>query len=231
MDRKLLAVIGFACASLLAQLPDSEHISVTGEATVQAMPDMATIQVQVYGKDMVLAKAKAVVDERSAAIIKLAESRGATGEDITASQIDLTPNIEWQETGFVDKGTSISREVTVVLRDLSRYGEFIQGLTEVPISQLVQVRMDTTRRDELRAAALADAIKSARAEAETVAAQFGARLGPVYSINDGGGERPWEIASNLMRVRQAAPPKESFVPGPISITARVQAVFRLKPGR
>ena len=207
--------------------PQTEYISVQGAAKLKAVPDMARITIDLKHVDMDLGPAKATVDERSKALIQLAKRTGIDTEDVSSTQIAIAPEYEG---GFARgrryKGTSVSRQITIVLRDLQKYNELVQGLVAIPITTLKQVEMDVTNRDDLEDQALREAIRNARNTASSIASELGVELGPVYSVST---PRSFYVAGAGGAAVDHA--QEAFEPGTIEISSEVSAVFRLKPNK
>ena len=232
---KLLAIalLFIASVSAAAEAPESEHISVASSASVEAVPDLATIEVTVACTDMDAAQAKDTVDQRSAKIISLAKSLAVDNADVTASQIALRPDYDWKSDEKTYKGTNVKREITIRLRDLSRYAELIQGLAEVPVTSIDETRMGSSKIRELQNQALSKAIEGAKAKAKKIAEQFGAKLGDVYSISESETDyfafHSGKISLMVDSISMRATP--TFEPGMITIDARIYAVFKLRTKR
>ena len=106
--------------SLLAgAVPEGPHITTSGNATIKATPDMATLNIQVSEKAKDAAQAKKQVDERVAKIFCLLKENGVTKEDIDAANIRTQPNCEYDKAErSVINGYTATRTVDVKIKNL-----------------------------------------------------------------------------------------------------------------
>lgn len=161
-------------------LPDAPHVVVQGEGLVSVAPDSATVSMVARHRSANAGDAKRVVDGAVAALL------------MVAPDFDVAPDGHHRLRPRPARGRGIrrqqpptahvaSREVKVRLGDLERLGAWMDaalaaGFTDVfDVSFSQQVRL----REHARVRAVADA----REKAGGLAAAFGGRLGPVYSIN------------------------------------------------
>ena len=114
------------------------HIVVKGFANKEFMPDLIRISAELKesGKSPVEAKQK--IDTRSAATIRLAGACGIEQEDLSATRFDVS-DYPWIAEGNEPPNYSVSRKVTLTLRDISNFERLIQGLTEIPVARIEEV--------------------------------------------------------------------------------------------
>jgi uncharacterized protein YggE len=113
------------------------------------------------------------------------------------------------------------------LRDLSRYGELVDGLFDAGVTDLGNVVMDHSDRQTLQQKARALAVGDAHDKAAGLAQSASVTLGPVYSISDQSatyGPRPM-----MMAARTAGASADSAAPeylgGKIEIGADVTVYY------
>ena len=165
-------------------LPDAPHIVSQGEGTAKAKPDQAKITVSAQYRNASAAAAKRSVDRAVDALLKAAPSFALTGEDITASDLSVSEDIDVDERDRpVSNGFVAERSVIVTLRAIDRLSEFLDAALEAGLTQVDGVTFESSREAALRRDARDRAITEAREKAEGLAVAFGRRLGPVYSIN------------------------------------------------
>jgi len=215
-------------SALAATFPDTEHIYVTGEGEVKVEPDIAEIDVTIGRLYDELRSAKSDVDTRTSDVVKLAIRLGVAKEDIRATQLHINPEYERDRDKRILQGYEVSRDITITLKDLTKYRELIQGLVDAGITEINDIAMSSTNIDALKAQALSKAIQVARKKAEVIAEQFNAEVSGVFSIS----EEPLKYSRQgdglsymLMAEKEEI---EAFVPGSISIRSNIFAVFRLK---
>ena len=200
------------------------HISVEGTATVDVPPDIARITVHLKCVDADASVAKATVDDRSRQTIRLATSLGIGDADIFATQLALGPETEIRfREPSINKGTFVKRDITITLRRMDKYNELIQGLVDVPVSELKKVDMDVTNRTQVEQQAQRMAIINALESAECIAEELGVTLGPVYRVN---------AVAKLYVMGAAAQERndgtDAFNPGTIAIQREVSVIYAIQ---
>jgi hypothetical protein len=205
---------------------DSALITVTGEGTVEAKPDMATISLGVTTEGATAAEAMAANSVQLGAVLEQLRASGIEDRDLQTSGLSLSPN--WQqpqgETTARIVGYLAMNQLTVRVRDLEALGSVLDrtiqdgantfnGLTfglADPVPAL----------NEARKRAVADAM----ARANLLSGAAGVALGPLVSITEGGG-RGGPVP--MFRMAAEAASAVPVAAGEISATASVTMVFEL----
>ena len=205
---------------------DTALITVTGEGTVEAKPDMATINLGVTTEGTTAAEAMAANSVQLGAVLEQLRAAGIEDRDLQTSGLSLSPN--WQQPqGEMNSrivGYLAMNQLTVRVRDLEALGGVLDrtiqdgantfnGLT-FGLADPVPVL------NEARKLAVADAM--ARAKLLTDAA--GLALGPVVAITEGGASIPMPMLRMADTEFSRAVPVAS---GEISTSASVTMVFEL----
>lgn len=206
----------------MPDIPDTPHISVRGTAEVRVPPDFATVICTIKCVHDDAAVAKDTADRRSQNLITTSKELGIATADVTSSQIAIAPDYTWSDGAKKYNGTSVSREISIVVRDLSKYSPLINLLADLPISALTKVTMDTSRRDETEQEVIRAAVEDARRSANTIAEQLGGKLGPAISIH--ASVRSFHIAGASREIDRGA---DAFEPGTIEISHELHATFKL----
>lgn len=219
--------------ALLAEgLPAERHIAVSGQAYVEAVPDIAIVHVSLEHLASSLLQAKNKVDEATAGAIKAASSLGIREEDIVASDIQASPQYDWTQNGQVYRGEQVSRTLSITLRKVDLYSKLVHTLVKAGITRINNIELDFSNREQLQNKALEKAIANTREKARVIAAAFGAKVGKVYKI----GEVPppavfmpqAERLQAMKAMDTAAEPSESLKVGRQRIYQDIQAVFYLE---
>jgi uncharacterized protein YggE len=205
---------------------DTARITVTGEGSVEAKPDMATINLGVTTEGTTAAEAMAANSVQLGAVLEQLRAAGIEDRDLQTSGLSLNPN--WQQPqGEMNPrivGYLAMNQLTVRVRDLESLGTVLDrsiqdgantfnGLTfglEDPVPVL----------NEARKLAVADAM--ARARLLTGAA--GLVLGPVVAITEGGASIPMPMFRMADAEFARAVPVAA---GEILTSASVTMVFEL----
>lgn len=222
-------------------LPDKPHIYVEGYAEIEVEPDLMVVTVSLLETNDELAVAKETVDERSRTLIQLARDIGIDGSDIATTSLGIRPAYEYLDDRRVDMGTSVYRQVTLTLRDLSRYPELMEALVAADISSLIETRLKVSNQGALTEEALARSLEDARQRAEELAASQDKRLGEVFSISEfaSRADETYRLYPSRRIVGQSsralgdvqafsAPSREPFEPGLMMAVARVYVVYILR---
>ena len=220
-----------APAGLADGMPTSPYIQVNGHGELQVAPDMAYISLTVDKTSMDAKAARADVEARTAKVIATVRKLGITDKDIDAPSVTVEPDYEWSN-GSVSSSSSVrklvgqhvSRSVTLTLRDLSRYGELVDGLFQAGVTDLSGVTPDRSDRPMLEQKARALAVADAHERASGLAQSAGVTLGAVYSIAEQAGYGPRPVA---MRAALATPAPSSpeYLSGKLEIAADVTVIY------
>jgi uncharacterized protein YggE len=101
----LAAAIGLSAMAVQAnELPNGPHIVTSGTASVAAVPDIATlaIEVNVAAKDAASAKKQA--DDRVAQYLSFLEKNGIAKKDINSANLRTQPDYDYQNGKSILKG-------------------------------------------------------------------------------------------------------------------------------
>jgi uncharacterized protein YggE len=225
-----------AFCALLAQpvLPalagDEATVTVTGEASVAVVPDMATVSLGVSAEG---ADPAAALNAASAAMTSVLAALGADGieaGDIRTDQLTLNPvwdQNQTSETGApLIRGYAASNQVSVRVRDLARLGEVLGTVAGAGANTFNGIFFGLSDPAAATAEARRAAVADARARAELYTEAAGASLGDLRSISDVDSGIGQPMAGAMMRMEADA----STVPvsaGELEVNARVTAIWTI----
>jgi len=223
-------------AAVADGLPSSPYIQVNGHAELLVAPDMAYVSLTLEKTDLDAKAARADVEDRTAKVIALARKVGIAEKDIDAPSVTVYPQYGWVVDNSVAikrayklTGHHVTRGVTLTLRDLSRYGELVDGLFDAGVTDLGNVSMDRSDRAGLQQKARGLAVVDAHDKAAGLAQSAGVTLGPIFSINDQSaaeGPRPLMLARAAGASADSAAPE--YISGKIGIGADVTVYYLIK---
>lgn len=217
-----------ACAD---GLPQTAYIHVTGHGEVLAVPDILRVSVTLEQTGMDAKAARAEVEGRAAKVLALARSLDVADKDITAPSVTVYPQYEWhQSTGSsggkqVMVGYHVTRAIALTLRDVSRYGDLVDGLFAAGVTRLDSVVPDTSKREALQRQAQAQAVADARSKAENLADAADVPLGGLFSLSDVSESRAPRPLMMATAARGASDNSPEFLNGEIEIDADVDAYY------
>lgn len=219
-------------AALADGPPRDPYIQVNGHGELRVAPDMAhvSLSLEKTGRDAKVARAD--VEARAAKVISLARKLGLADKDIEAPAVTVYPEYGCEENDpssgckQVLKGQHVSRNITLTLRDLSRYGELVDGLFAAGVTDLGGVDFDRSDRKALEEQVRALAVVDAHDKAAGLAKSAGVTLGAVFSIEEqGGSQGPRPMFAMARGAPEPAPPPAEYLSGQIELDADVQIYY------
>ncbi len=214
-------------------IPDEPHLQVRGVGEVWATPDKVTINLSVNEQSMDLLEAKKAADSKLAKMIIALKEQGIESKDIHASQLSIHSKTKYNretQTNEFD-GYEVSRNVSVILRQIDNYALVLQLLVQQGANQVGQSHFGLSNYDELYNQAQQQAFSDAKQKAKTYAEGFDTKVGKIYSINVMSHDRPIpypRAEMKMMSTADAAPGVEqAYNVGEIKVTASVNAVYLL----
>jgi uncharacterized protein YggE len=226
-----IAVVSAALLTLPAQADDvPSAISVSGEATVSAAPDLAQIDAGV-ATDAKTAKDASDTNNAAMGKVLLAlKTAGIDEKDYQTSRLSLQPQYgQNKSTGASPVvGFRASNRVTVKIRDVTKVANVIDTLVGAGANDVGNISFEVTQASKLLDDARAQALADARRKAEIYAKAAGVMLGAPLSIAEGGGPTP------LFRAKVAAAPMAASVPvapgeETLSVTVNVSWAIKKEP--
>ena len=226
---RLLPVLGLSTALLMplaAWADTSGTLTVTGSATVNVVPDMATITLGVTTMGDTAASAMAANNEAVSGVIARLIAAKVADRDMQTSNLSLNPN--WVANaagdGQVIKGYVASNLLTVRIKALETTGTVLDAAITDGANTLNGLTFGLANprptEDEARKSAVADAM----ARAKVLADAAGAKLGLIQSITEGGAAEPGPLPMFKAMDAAAVP----VAAGEVGISANVTIVWALK---
>ena len=180
-----IAFLYLLVSGLSAQeLPNREHIIVSGHGYVEHMPDYAEIHLTISKTSETLKTSKDFVDKRTKLVLRYATDLGIEPEDISASKILAYPKYEWRRDEHKYLGQMVSRSITLYLRNLNQYPDLIQVLIDAGVTEIDGIQLRFRDQDAIQSEAMEVAIMNAKNKAKTIASQFGASIGKVLKVSE-----------------------------------------------
>lgn len=229
----LAALVGLSAMSAQAsELPEGPHIVTSGTASVDAVPDIATlaIEVNVAAKDAATAKKQA--DERVAQYLSFLEQNQIAKKDISAANLRTQPDYDYQNGKSILKGYRAVRTVEVTLRQLDKLNSLLEGALKAGLNEIRSVSLGVAQPDAYKDKARKAAIDDAIHQAQALAVGFNSKLGPVYSVRYHVSNYQPSPVVRMMKAADAAPvsAQETYEQPTIQFDDQVDVVFQLEPG-
>jgi len=217
---------------IAAETPRTITVDGSGYATVK--PDTARLSLSVEARDPSLAQAQRDVADVTARVLALLAELGVERRYVDSTAATVQPHYRWNRQAEQQEqiGYIAGRRINVEIRDLALLGRAVEGAVAAGVNQVSPPALDSTERRETYRAALAAAAADARANAKTLAAGLGVRLGPVIRIDAGSGDRslpqPRMRGAEEISVMAAKATAETYQAGDIRFEAAVSVMFALE---
>jgi len=204
------------------------QINVNGEGKVKVAPDQVCISATVETKGNNAKDIKKQNDEKIDAILKFIKKSNVPTADYKTKQVALNPQYDYEK-----KKTSYNatQTVEIVLRDLSKYDELMEGLVQQGINRIDRVSFETSKLAQLESDARKLAIKDAKLKAEDYVSVLGQKVGKAYTISDNTQvyrPQPMYAMKSMAMDSSAGATNETLAIGEIEITANVSVSFILE---
>lgn len=224
----LTAILSMWIVAFPAMARDASKITVTGQGSVEAVPDMATISIGVTTEAKTSADALSGNSAAVAKVLAQVKAAGIEPRDIQTSGLSLSP--VWSKS---DSSADVSRkivgfavdnQITVRVRALDGLGDILDVVVQNGANRFhgLSFGVQTPRpmEDEARQMAVADAMKKAK----LYAGAAGVSLGNILEINENGASGYRPVAARGVMMSESVPIAE----GEISISASVTMVFEIR---
>ena len=222
----LLLAATLSLVPLTAALAETASLTVTGMATVETTPDLATLSLGVTTNGVTAGAAMAANSDALAAVIARLKATGVEDRDIQTTNLSLNPNWVTNATGTASeiKGYIATNMVSVRIRALDKTGAVLDAAIADGANAMnglyFGLQDPRPSEDQARKLAVADAV----ARATLLSEAAGTKLGPILSINEGSMAQPMPAPMYRMTDATSAVPVEA---GALGISAFVTIVFKI----
>ncbi len=233
----MMAGVAVPAMAQASPLPEGPHITTSGNAVIKAVPDMATLNINVEVTEKDAAAAKASVDKRVAEYFEFLKQNGIDKKEINAANVRTQPKYEYdkdtQKSSVV--GYTAVRSVEVKVIKLEQLNTLLDGALNAGLNEINSVQFGVNNPQQYRDEAREKAIKDAIEQANALAKGFSVQLGPVYSINYRAPEAvpyPAPVMRFSAKVAMGAAPEhdvnQTYEQQSIDFNDQVDVVFEVK---
>ena len=180
-------------------------IQVSATGTANMAPDMATVSAGVVTQGKTAREAMFGNATKMTRVFEELEAAGIETKFITTSQLSLQPKYNYQnrQSPKID-GYEARNTVSAKTYDLDTVGAMLDALVKAGVNNINGVQFSIKDSKAAKDKAREDAIRDARAKAESMAAAAGVKLGKLKSLSESGGmSRPQPVAY-AMEARSAS---------------------------
>ncbi|MES2984876.1 MAG: SIMPL domain-containing protein [Pseudomonadota bacterium] len=234
-----LLVAAPAFAADLAAVP-VRSITTSGQAERKIAPDQAHVNVNVSALNVKLDAAKAEHDKKLRDVMAIAKKAGIDEAQMKTLNASVQPQYSYDNNKRSFRGYQVQTALDITVKNIDTVGELIEKLTGAGLENganaewgnLINVSYTIGNPDKIRDDMLVDAIKNARAKAESMAAAAGGSVGSVIQINEGSAPQfNFPVPMMARAMVASAPMMEKSVAPPVGeqdVNANVTVIFELK---
>ena len=224
----LILSVLFISMSYGQEVKQVPQINVSGEGKVKVIPDQATIAVTVETKGNNAKDVKKQNDEKIEAVLKFIKKMNLAPADFKTQRVSLNPQYDYEKKKHSYNAT---QTIEILLRDLSKYDELMEGLVDQGINRIDAVTFQSSKLAQYQSEARKLAMKEAKLKAEDYVSVLGQKVGRAMTISDNSQTyypQPMYAAMKTMERSDADAPRETLAVGEINITANVTVSFILE---
>jgi uncharacterized protein YggE len=214
-----------------APAPVLSTIRVTGDSKVTAQPDRVQIDIGVTTRATRSAEAAAQNARAVDAVLAAMKKAAGPAAVLKTVSYSVNPNYQYHPNGVEPTitGYTAANVVQVTLDELAKIGSVIDSATQSGANQVQGIQFTLRDQDTVRAEALREAARRARAQAEVLAAALGLKIVRVLSVEEVS-PRAMPLRTYIASARSAAAEVATPVEaGTLDITAEVTLTVEVAP--
>ena len=219
-----------ACSNSNLPTAENDGILVTGSATIQSSPDLATLRVGVQSFDKNVEKAVNDNNTKIESIILNLGNKGLTEKDMETDQFNISPQREYRNNNPpIVVGYNVSNILTVKIRNLESLGEIMQVAVGSGANTINGLSFSIEDPNPLRQKARGLAMEDALSRAEILADASGVEVGKPISIQELSYGGPVVKSENLAGAELAMDARIPIqTPSEVGIQINLQVRFEIK---
>jgi hypothetical protein len=210
-------------------------ISVQGQGSVSATPDLVTLSLGVQTNGETAQEALALNSEQMTGVIAAIKEAGIADEDIQTSGINIYPVYDNQqriEPGGTREiiGYRATNSVTITVHDISEAGSVLDVAIGAGANVASGIQFGLSDTESMITDALVAAVLDAQAKAQTIADTLGVELGKALVVTEEYIERP-RAGASFARAEAAFDSGGFSAPvqgGTVSVIAHIRVTFAIE---
>lgn len=199
-------------------------IDLTGEGTVNVIPDQVTVKVRVENTGDEAQMVKRQNDEVVSKVLAFLKGMKISERDYKTEYLRLAKNYEHNTKSY---NYAANQAISIQLKDLSKYEDLMDGLLKTGINRIDGVTFTSSDNDALESQARKNAVLNAKMKAEEYAGALNQTIGKAVSISEFSQN---SIQPTLYRGKMAASSDgsgQTMAPGELEIKVTVNVSFVL----
>ena len=225
-----LMIMMMICATTFAEEIPPSIISVTGEGTVEAQPDRATISVGVVTREKNPSAVQAANARAATSVINSIVALGIERRDISTGNYNFNPTYRHLDNGRSEiDGYEATNSVTIIVDDLNLVGKIIDAALSHGANRVDSLNFGLRNKNAYQDEALRLAILDAKRKAEVAASALGKSIIGVraVSINRSSVEAPRNYKMARAVTEDVAEFQTPIESGTLTCSASVHVEFEI----
>jgi uncharacterized protein YggE len=166
-------------------------VTVTGEATVSAVPDLAVIRIGVASSAKTAREASDANAQQMTAVLAAIKAAGINDRDVQTSRLALQPQYDSSRPGISKLvGFQLSNQITLQVHEIDKLPNLIDRAIAAGANEMSGMEFVVSEQSKLLDKARGEAIADAHRKAELYAQAAGTKVGGVLSISEEGAVPP-----------------------------------------
>lgn len=221
----IFAATMLAAPALADDFPSA--ITVHGDATISAAPDLAQIDAGVASDAKSAKEASDINNAAMGKVLLALKGAGIAEKDYQTSRLSLQPQYAPNRSNGASPIVSFraSNRVTVKIRDVTKVAGIIDTLVSAGANDIGNISFEVTQASKLLDDAREQAVADARRKAEIYAKATGVTLGAPLSVAEGGAPMPL-FKGRMATAPMAAP--AAVAPGEETLSVTVNVSWAIK---
>jgi uncharacterized protein len=219
--------LAFVAPVVACAAEERSSVSVTGEASVSATPDLAEVDGGVTTEAKTARDASNGTNKAMAAVIAALKKSGVADVDIRTARLSLTPQLPAARTSGSAEivGYRATNRVIVRVHDIAKVADAIDTMLAAGANDLGSVNFMFSNASKLLDDARSKAVADARHKAEIYAKAAGVGLGAPLSISEATASGP--MPQRAFKAGMAAP--TPIAVGDETLTLSISVRYEIKP--
>jgi len=167
-----------------------DTISMTGEGTVVAIPDIATVSMGLETRNVDVGKAQNENNDKINRLVDELKGLGVAKEDLKTSNYNVYPNYDWA-VGQKLIDYSISQTLKIKIRDLTKISDILALAGKYNLNQVGSLQFAVDDDEAIKEEARLKAFEQAKSKAKALADAAGVKLGKVISFYETNNSIPY----------------------------------------
>jgi uncharacterized protein YggE len=231
---KTFALASFTSALAFMALPslaadyDFPHIETSGASEIVIDADMAVVNIEVVVEAPTSKAAKDASDKAISQFLSRLKQVGVDKHDIQSANLSLHPQYHYQKNEPATlKGYQASRRMTITVKQLDQLNDLLDSALEQGINRVNSIELTSSKRADFIEQARQAAIEDAKQKAASLAKGFDKKVEGVWQIRYYD-QHPIQPVQYKMAAQADNGAAESYQQGQVTISDRVEVVFKLK---